>query len=375
MISRKIFERIEFLRLENVTKRYGENFAVRNLNLEIKGGEVLILIGKSGSGKTTALRMMNRLVEPDSGSISINGVDISKFDPIMLRRNIGYVIQNIGLLPHLRVSGNIGLIPKLEGWKDERIREAVRDLLNFVSLPPQIFMDRYPHELSGGQQQRVGLARAMIMNPPLFLMDEPFGALDSLLRAQLQDEFYRIKRELGRTIVFVTHDINEAFRLGDRIAIIDNAELVQVGTPQELIFSPANELVAEIVDSKRKYRHIDALKVKDLAQPLDKRYILDPGVSAASALDYMSAEGLEIALVFKSPESAGYVRLTDVVKAASSGKSLEEALKPLPLFSPETSLLEALIRLKAEGESMGLVLEGDKPENILFSDRILQNLV
>ncbi len=375
MISRKLFERIKFLRLENVTKRYGENFAVRNLNLEIQGGEVLILIGKSGSGKTTALRMMNRLIEPDSGSISINGVDISKFDPILLRRNIGYVIQNIGLLPHLRVSGNIGLIPKLEGWKDERIREAVRDLLNFVSLPPQIFMDRYPHELSGGQQQRVGLARAMVMNPPLFLMDEPFGALDSLLRAQLQDEFYRIKRELGRTIVFVTHDINEAFRLGDRIAIIDNAEVVQVGTPQELIFSPATELVAEIVDSKRKYRHIDALKVKDLAQPLDKRYILDPCLSAASALDHMSAEGLEIALVFKSPGSAGRVGLSDVMKTASSGKSLEEALKPLPLFSPETSLLEALLRLKANGESMGLVLEDDKPEKVLFSDRILQNLV
>jgi osmoprotectant transport system ATP-binding protein len=375
MISGKLFERIESLRLENVTKKYGENFAVRNLNLEIKGGELLILIGKSGSGKTTVLRMMNRLIEPDSGSISINGIDIRKFDPIRLRRNTGYVIQNTGLLPHLRVSGNIGLIPKLEGWKEEKIQERVQDLLNFVSLPPQVFTDRYPHELSGGQQQRVGLARAMVMNPPLFLMDEPFGALDSLLRAQLQDEFYRIKKELGRTIVFVTHDINEAFRLGDRIAIIDNSELVQVGTPQELIFSPSSNLVAEIVDSKRKYRHIDALKVKDLAQPLDKRYILDSGLSAASVLDHMSAEGLEIALVFDIPESSGRIGLTDVMKAVSSGKSLDEALKPLPLFSPETPLLEALLRLKTGGGSIGLVLENDKPGGILFSDRILQNLV
>jgi len=375
MISRMIFERIESLRLENVTKRYGENFAVKDLDLEVQGGEVLILIGKSGSGKTTALRMMNRLIEPDSGKISINGVDISKFDPIRLRRNIGYVIQNIGLLPHLRVSENIGLIPKLEGWKNENIRDRVRDLLNFVSLPPQIFMDRYPQELSGGQQQRVGLARAMVMNPPLYLMDEPFGALDSLLRAQFQEEFYRIKSELGRTIVFVTHDINEAFRLGDRIAIIDNAELVQVGTPQQLIFSPANDLVAEIVDSRRKYRHIDALKVRDLAQPLDRQYILDPCMSAASVLDYMSGKGLEIALILKSPESVGRVDLNDVMQAAASGKSLKEALKPLPLFSPETLLLEALIRLKADGESMGIVLEGDKPQRILFSDRILQTLV
>ena len=172
----------------------------------------------------------------------------------------------------------------MRAGRKKKFRERVEDLLNLVSLPPQIFMDRYPHELSGGQQQRVGLARAMAMNPPLFLMDEPFGALDPLLRAQLQDEFCKIKKELGRTIVFVTHDINEAFRLGDRIAIMDNAELVQVGTPEELIFSPASDLVAEIVDSKRKYRHIDALKVRDMMQPLDKRYILDPDLSAASAL-------------------------------------------------------------------------------------------
>jgi len=206
-------------------------------------------------------------------------------------------------------------------------------------------------------------------------MDEPFGALDPLLRSQLQDEFCKIKKELGRTIVFVTHDINEAFRLGDRIAVMNNAELVQVGTPEELIFSPANDLVAEIVDSKRKYRHIDALKVRDIMQPLEKRYILYPGMSAASALDYMVKVGLEVALVFWNPENTGRVYLNDVLNAVSSGKSLEEAAKPLPLFSPEISLLEALERLKAEGESMGLVLESDKPAGILFSDRVLENLI
>ena len=375
MVSRKPFDRIDSCRLEKVTKKYGDRFAVKNLNLEIQGGELLILIGRSGSGKTTALRMINRLIEPDSGSISVNGIDVREFDPILLRRNIGYVIQNIGLLPHLRVSENIGLILKLESWKEEKIRERVRYLLNLVSLPPQIFMERYPHELSGGQQQRVGLARAMAMDPPLFLMDEPFGALDPLLRSQLQDEFCKIKKELGRTIVFVTHDINEAFRLGDRIAVMNNAELVQVGTPEELIFSPANDLVAEIVDSKRKYRHIDALKVRDIMQPLEKRYILYPGMSAASALDYMVKVGLEVALVFWNPENNGRVYLNDVLNAVSSGKSLEEAAKPLPLLSPEISLLEALERLKAEGESMGLVLEADKPAGILFSDRVLENLI
>jgi len=375
MVSRKPFDRIDSCRLEKVTKKYGDRFAVKNLNLEIQGGELLILIGRSGSGKTTALRMINRLIEPDSGSISVNGIDVREFDPILLRRNIGYVIQNIGLLPHLRVSENIGLILKLESWKEEKIRERVKYLLNLVSLPPQIFMERYPHELSGGQQQRVGLARAMAMDPPLFLMDEPFGALDPLLRSQLQDEFCKIKKELGRTIVFVTHDINEAFRLGDRIAVMNNAELVQVGTPEELIFSPANDLVAEIVDSKRKYRHIDALKVRDIMQPLEKRYILYPGMSAASALDYMVKVGLEVALVFWNPENTGRVYLNDVLNAVSSGKSLEEAAKPLPLFYPEIPLLEALARLKEEGESMGLVLEADKPAGILFSDRVLENLI
>lgn len=268
MTSKKLFDRIDSVRLKNVTKKYGEHFAVKNLSLEIQGGELLILIGRSGSGKTTAMRTINRLIEPDSGAVFINRTDVREFDPVRLRRNIGYVIQNIGLLPHLRISENIGLLLKLEGWKEEEIRTRVRNLLSLVSLPPESFMDRYPHELSGGQQQRVGLARAMAMDPPLFLMDEPFGALDTLLRAQLQDEFFKIKKELGRTIVFITHDINEAFRLGDRIAIMNNAELVQVGTPEELIFSPTSDLVAEIVDSKRKYRHIDALKVRDMMQPL-----------------------------------------------------------------------------------------------------------
>lgn len=299
MIFRKLFDRIDSFRLENVSKKYGDHFAAKDLNLEVQGGELLILIGRSGSGKTTALRMINRLIEPDSGIISVNGVNINEFDPIRLRRNIGYVIQNIGLLPHLRVSENIGLILKLEGWKEKEILERVRSLLDFVSLPPEIFMNRFPHELSGGQQQRVGFARAMAMNPPLYPMDEPFGVLAPLLRAQLQDEFYKIKKELGKTIVFVTHDINEAFRLGDRIGIMDNAEFIQVGTPDELIFSPANALVAEIVNSERKYRHIDALKVKDMMQPLDKKYILYPELSAAATLDYMSKKALKLLLFCK----------------------------------------------------------------------------
>lgn len=375
MTFKKLFDRIDSVRLENITKKYGEQFAVKNLSLEIRGGELLILIGRSGSGKTTAMRTINRLIEPDSGTVSINGTDVREFGPVRLRRNIGYVIQNIGLLPHLRISENIGLLLKLEGWKEEEIGTRVRDLLNLVSLPPESFMDRYPHELSGGQQQRVGLARAMALDPPLFLMDEPFGALDPLLRTQLQDEFFKIKKELGRTIVFITHDINEAFRLGDRIAIMNNAELVQVGTPEELIFSPASDLVAEIVDSKRKYRHIDALKVRDMMQPLARECTLDPGLSAETALDLMVRKGLEFALVIGKSEASGRVCLNDVLKARAGGKKLKEATRSLPLFSSDTPLLEALAKLKSEGESMGLVLEDNEPAGVLFSDRVLQNLI
>ena len=375
MKFKKLFNRIESIKLESVTKSYGDRFAVRDLDLEVRGGELMILIGRSGSGKTTTLRMINRLIEPDSGRVSINGANVEDFDPVRLRRSIGYVIQNIGLLPHLNVSENIGLILKLEGWDQAKIRERVSELLNFVSLPPKSFMDRYPHQLSGGQQQRIGLARALAMDPPLLLMDEPFGALDPLLRTQLQDEFCKIKKELGKTIVFVTHDINEAFKLGDRVAIMDNASLVQVGTPEELIFEPSSELVSEIVDSKRKYRHMEALKVRDMMQSLDSGYFLEGNMPAEIALRKMVDAGLEVAFVFKESGTVGKIPLNEVLKAGNTGKSLNDISKSLLVFPADASLFEALTQLKEEGESMALVLEGEMPVGLLFSEKVLQGLV
>jgi osmoprotectant transport system ATP-binding protein len=267
----RLFNRIDSVRLDNVSKKYGERKVVDDLSLEIAGGELLILIGPSGSGKTTALRMINRLTELDEGRITINNKDIREFDPVVLRRNIGYVIQQIGLFPHMRVSENIGLIPKLEGWPHEKIRERIKELLMLVDLSPETFMNRFPGELSGGQQQRVGLARALAMDPKLLLMDEPFGALDPLLRKQLQEEFSKIKAELGRTIVFVTHDIEEAFKLGDRVAVINEGRLMQVGMPDELILNPSNDFVADLVDAQRKFRHMGHLLVKDVMTPIDEK--------------------------------------------------------------------------------------------------------
>jgi osmoprotectant transport system ATP-binding protein len=328
MPSGRLFERIDSVKLEKVSKKYGQRYAVEDLTLEIIGGELLILIGPSGSGKTTALRMINRLVESESGRITINERNVLDLDPVELRRNIGYVIQQIGLFPHMTVSENIGLIPRFDGWDEEKIRKKVEELLKLVALPPETFMDRYPKELSGGQQQRVGLARALAMDPRLLLMDEPFGALDPLLRKQLQDEFLQIKGKLGRTIVFVTHDIEEAFKLGDRVAVINEGRLIQVGKPDELILEPANDFVAEIVDSERKFKHMNHLLVKDLMTPL---------------------KALE-------KENLG-----ELVKKRS--------------FDPNDSLTSALSELKKAGESIAVVKERDKPVGMLLADEVLLRLI
>ena len=210
----RLFDTITSLDLTGVSKWYNNSCAVSDLTLSIQGGELIALIGGSGSGKTTTLKMINRLIEPDSGEILINGQNILSFNPIALRRSIGYVIQQIGLFPHMSVAENISIPLTLGKVHPDRIRNRIDELLTLVSLSPDTFRDRKPSELSGGQQQRVGLARALAADPPLLLMDEPFGALDPLLRRQLQEEFLRIKKSLGKTIIFVTHDIDEAFLLG-----------------------------------------------------------------------------------------------------------------------------------------------------------------
>ena len=284
MHTEKLFDRIESVNLRSITKKFNENYALKNLNLDVIGGELLVLIGGSGSGKTTTLKIINRLITPDKGTVEINGINTKKFDEVTLRRNIGYVIQQIGLFPHLTVKENIGLVPKLDGWGDSELLNRVEYLLNLVDLSPDIFLNRYPKELSGGQQQRVGLARSLAMDPRLILMDEPFGALDPILRKQLQQEFDKIKRDIGRTIIFVTHDIDEAFKLGDRIAIMHEGKLVQVGTPEELLINPANDHVADLVDADRKFRHINNLKIKDLMIPIDKKHIFNHDINGKDAL-------------------------------------------------------------------------------------------
>lgn len=239
------------LKIENVSKIYkGGKKAVKNISLDIKKGEFICFIGPSGCGKTTTMKMINRLIEPSEGNILINGENIMDKDPVELRRQIGYVIQQIGLFPHMTILENITLVPKLLKWNEQKKKERALELLQLVDMGPE-YLERYPYELSGGQQQRIGVLRALASNPPLILMDEPFGALDPITRDALQEEFKNLQRTLDKTIVFVTHDMDEAIKLADRIVILKAGEIVQVGTPDEILRNPANEFVEEFIGKDR----------------------------------------------------------------------------------------------------------------------------
>jgi osmoprotectant transport system ATP-binding protein len=239
--------------LDAVSKRYPNGqLAISELSLEIAEGELCVLVGPSGCGKTTTMRMINRLVDPTSGRVLVDGRDVAAEDPVALRRRIGYVIQQIGLFPHQTVAANIATVPRLLGWDRSRIEARVEELLGMVDLDPAVFRDRYPDQLSGGQQQRVGVARALAADPPILLMDEPFGALDPQTRQNLQLEFRDLQRRLGKTVVFVTHDLDEAVRVGDRVAVLRvGGVLDQVGTPAAVLGAPATPFVAEFVGADR----------------------------------------------------------------------------------------------------------------------------
>jgi osmoprotectant transport system ATP-binding protein len=248
------------IRFEQVSKQFPNGtFAVKSLELEIKKGEFFVLIGPSGSGKTTTLKMINRLIELSKGWVWINGKKISDYDINELRWNIGYVLQQIALFPHMTIEENIAIVPELKNWDKEKIADRVDELLKMVGLDPKEYRNRKPNELSGGQQQRVGVIRALAADPEIILMDEPFSALDPFSREKLQDDMLEIQRKLKKTIVFVTHDMQEALKLGDRICLMKDGEIVQIGTPHEFLTNPANEFVREFVGSKKLSIHLDEL--------------------------------------------------------------------------------------------------------------------
>ena len=253
--------------LDGVSKQYDAKSApaVDNITMEIPAGEIVMLVGPSGCGKTTTMKMINRLIEPTSGRILIGDDDVTRRDPDQLRRHIGYVIQGAGLFPHLTVADNVAIVPRLLKWEKARIAARVDELLDLVNLEPARYRDRYPRELSGGQQQRVGVARALAADPPVLLMDEPFGAVDPITRQRLQDELLRLQDELHKTIVFVTHDFDEAVKLGDRIAILEQgSKIVQYDSPEEILANPANDFVRGFVGAGAALKQLTLTRVRDV---------------------------------------------------------------------------------------------------------------
>jgi osmoprotectant transport system ATP-binding protein len=256
--------------LDGVSKVYPDGtVAVGGLRLDVPAGELTVLIGPSGCGKSTVLRMINRLIEPTGGRVLIDGEDVTKADPVELRRRIGYVIQNVGLFPHQSIRSNVGTVPKLLGWKKARIRARADELLELVGLDPSRFGNRYPHELSGGQRQRAGVARALAADPAVLLMDEPFSAVDPIVRARLQEEFLRLQAAVRKTIVLVTHDLDEAVRLGDRIAVLsEGGKLEQYAPPAVLLSEPASPMVRDFVGTDRGIRRLAVTPLRDVLRPL-----------------------------------------------------------------------------------------------------------
>ena len=252
------------IKFENVKKTFKGKVVMENLNLEIKKGEFVVLIGESGCGKTTTMKMINKLLNPTKGKIYIDEKDISKINPIELRRNIGYVIQKSGLFPHMTVGENVELVPLLKDWSIDKRKERAKELLDLVGLPAHEYYDRYPHELSGGQQQRIGIARALAADPDIILMDEPFSALDPITREQLQDEMIRLQEELGKTIVLVSHDMDEAIKLADKIAVMNEGNIIQYDSPEAILMNPANEFVENFVGKDRLWRQPDLVQSKDI---------------------------------------------------------------------------------------------------------------
>ncbi len=335
------------LKFENVSKVYNSGFkAVNSVNFEIPEGEFLVLIGPSGSGKSTTMKMINRMIPHTSGLITINGNDITKLNAAELRRNIGYVIQQIGLFPHYTIEKNIAIVPELKGWDKEKIKERVKELLNMVGLDPEVFSTRYPKELSGGQQQRVGVARALASNPSIILMDEPFGALDPITREQLQEELISLHKKLKKTFVFVTHDMDEALKLGDRIAIMRDGQLLQLDTPEKILHEPASGFVEEFIGKHRIIQNPDLMSVTDV---MTERVVTSlPHHSPEKALSIMrQRKTTALVIVDEDHSLLGIVSAYDLLKGMGSIKTIEEIMQaPQSVLFDSATAKDAIINME-----------------------------
>jgi len=347
---------------EHVTKRYDAGTtgpgAVNDLSFTVPAGCICVLVGPSGCGKTTSLKMVNRLIEPTSGRIVIDGLDVATRDVTGLRRSIGYVIQQVGLFPHQTIGENVAVVPRLLGWSAARQRNRAEELLGLVGLEPARYRDRYPSQLSGGERQRVGVARALAADPPLMLMDEPFAAVDPIVRERLQNEFLRLQADLAKTILFVTHDIDEAIKMGDLVAVMQaGGVLAQFAPPEDLLGQPASDFVARFVGADRGLKRLSLMRVRDL--PPHPAVTAKPGDDAADARRRILADQRAV--------------------PTSGTLTADDAAAMSPLFGPETTLKDALsmlldnevqagIEVDRTGRAIGLVTAQDiaaaaRPEN------------
>lgn len=331
----------------DVCKVYGGNVkAVNNLNLTINKGEMVVLIGPSGCGKTTTLKMVNRLIQPTSGKIIINGTDTNELNAVELRRQIGYVIQDIALFPHRTVAGNIATVPRLKKWEAARINERVDSLLELVDMDPAFYRERYPNELSGGQQQRIGVLRALAAEPEVMLMDEPFGALDPITREQLQDELKRLQQKVNKTIIFVTHDMDEALKIADRIVLMKDGVIVQAASPEEMLRQPANDFVRSFIGEERLIRQPEKVMASEVM--LRKPVCLEYDKGLLQGLETMREEAVDSLLIIdRKYHFMGVVEVSSIQKNLNQAKSLQEIMTQWPTVE-ETDSVKTVVRLMVE---------------------------
>jgi osmoprotectant transport system ATP-binding protein len=344
------------IELVDVTKTYPgqQQPAVDNVSMRIPAGEIVVLVGPSGCGKTTTMKMINRLIEPTSGKILLDGDNVIERNADDLRRHIGYVIQAGGLFPHMNVAGNVGLVPGLLRWDRSRTSERVDELLDLVGLEPSEFRNRYPRELSGGQQQRVGVARALAADPPVLLMDEPFGAVDPITRARLQDELIRLQDELGKTIVFVTHDFDEAVKLGDRIAVLaTGSRIVQYDTPAEILTNPADQYVADFVGAGAALKQLTLTRVRDV--DLDEAVTVKVGGDAEDAARRVKQAGRGHAILLDERQRPlRWLSLRDLQTAGATSNTRRD--EDLELVSTASTLNDALDTMLTSSHGVVLVV-------------------
>ena len=349
------------VRLEHVSKRYGPEGgpeAVSDLSLEFPAGEICVLVGPSGCGKITTMKMINRLIEPILGRITIDGEEVMAQPAVELRRRIGYVIQQVGLFPHLTVAENVAVVPRLLRWPETRVRERTNELLDLVRLQPSSYADRYPAALSGGERQRVGVARALAADPPLMLMDEPFGAVDPILRDRLQNEFLRLQAQVRKTIVFVTHDVDEAIKMADRIAILQRGGiLAQYDTPDAILAAPASDFVAHFVGADRGLKRLSLGRVRDLelGQPVTAK----AGEPRGELRRRLEEAAADFALLLDEKDRPlGWIGRGDL--RGDGAVTVDDAIPGSPTLEPESTLRDALSTMLGSSVQLGVVVDHDE---------------